>query len=145
MVGLLSPNNAVVLCGAPNLSFLAAVEVATQKLPHHRASAGTGLDRSKVYVTFQSNEGDTPKNAYSFREGNWLHPSRGDVAISWGSAPLIAEYFPGLWELYATTATPADQFFSATGGAGSVCCCWQARCCPQELGGCGGGKRARGP
>jgi hypothetical protein len=66
----------------------------------------------------QSNEGDTPKNAYSFRGGNWLRSARGSVAMSWGSEPTMAELFPGLWEYYVNTAKDTDQFFSATGGAG---------------------------
>jgi len=39
-------------------------------------------------LTFQSNEGDTPKNAYSFRGGNFLLDR--SVPIGWGSAPIIA-------------------------------------------------------
>ena len=70
MVALLSAKDGVVVCGAPNLSFLSAVKVDTAKLPHHR-SQPLALNRSKIYLTFQSNEGDTPKNAYSFRGGNW--------------------------------------------------------------------------
>lgn len=76
------------------------------------------LDELQVYVTFQSNEGDTPKNAYSFRGGQWLSPSRGAVPIAWGVAPITGRLFPALWEYYATTATPADSFFGATGGVG---------------------------
>ena len=30
--------------------------------------------------------------------GNWLLGARGSIPISWGSAPIIAELFPGLWE-----------------------------------------------
>ena len=116
MVELLSKKDGVVVCGAPNLSFFASLKVKTVKLPYHRSV--TTLDKSKVYVTFQSNEGDTPKNAYSFRGGNWLLDARGSVPISWGSAPIIAELFPGLWEFYVSTSRQADQFFSATGGAG---------------------------
>jgi len=48
---------------APNLSFLSALEVTTAKLPHHRSPTATALDRTKIYLSFQSNEGDTPKNA----------------------------------------------------------------------------------
>ena len=71
MVGLLSKKDGVVVCGAPNLSFLSSLQVDAAKLPNHRTSTAEQpavLDRSKIYVTFQSNEGDTPKNAYSFRE-----------------------------------------------------------------------------
>lgn len=116
MVALLSKKNGVVVCGAPNLSFLSSLEVGTTKLPHHTAQ--TKLDKSKIYLHFQSNEGDTPKNAYSFRGGNWLLDDRGSVPIGWGSAPIIAELFPGLWEYYSLTAKATDTFFGATGGAG---------------------------
>ena len=123
MVALLSKKNGVVVCGAPNLSFLSALKIERGKLPDNRwhppgADKPPSLDRKKVYVTFMSNEGDTPKNAYSFRGGDWLSSARGKVPISWGSEPVIAELFPGLWELYVQTARSADQFFGATGGAG---------------------------
>ena len=68
MVTLLSKKDGVVVMGAPNLSFLQSLKVSTTKLPHHRTKAK--LDKTKIYLTFQSNEGDTPKNAYSFRGGN---------------------------------------------------------------------------
>ena len=92
MVGLLSKKDGVVVCGAPNLSFLSSLNVTTAKLPHHRQPVT--LDKTKIYLNFQSNEGDTPKNAYSFRGGNWLLDARGSVPIGWGSAPIIAELFP---------------------------------------------------
>lgn len=92
------------------------MQVSTAKLPHHREPVS--LDKTKIYLSFQSNEGDTPKNAYSFRGGNWLLDERGSIPMGWGSAPVIAELFPGLWEYYALTAKGGDQFFGATGGAG---------------------------
>eukprot|EP01043_Picozoa_sp_COSAG02_P050382 COSAG02_NODE_5172_length_4573_cov_1.418194_3_plen_390_part_00 len=62
MVALLSKKDGVVVCGAPNLSFLSSLNVSTSKLPHHRSPARS-LDKRKIYLAFQSNEGDTPKNA----------------------------------------------------------------------------------
>ena len=105
MVALLSKKNGVVVCGAPNLvsgaapsgfkkpqrdaaqSFLSALKIERGKLPDNRwhppgADKPLTLDRKKVYVTFMSNEGDTPKNAYSFRGGNWLSSARGKVPMS---------------------------------------------------------------
>eukprot|EP00746_Dinoflagellata_sp_MGD_P007861 gnl/MRDRNA2_/MRDRNA2_115646_c0_seq1.p1 gnl/MRDRNA2_/MRDRNA2_115646_c0~~gnl/MRDRNA2_/MRDRNA2_115646_c0_seq1.p1 ORF type:complete len:561 (-),score=69.25 gnl/MRDRNA2_/MRDRNA2_115646_c0_seq1:274-1956(-) len=117
MIAVLSPHGTLQLCGAPNLSFLRVLQSQAGKLPYHRAITGQ-LDSSKHYVIFQSNEGDTPKNAYSFRQGNWLSSSRGTVPLAWGVDPLIAETFPGLWQYYVETASPADQFFAATGGLG---------------------------
>lgn len=114
---LLSENGLVVLCGAPNLPFFASHKPSNLKLPTHRSIDNT-FNATKTYVVFQSNEGDTPKNAYSFRGGQWLDPKRGTVPIAWGSSPLIAEHFPGLWEYYVETATSADSFFAATGAVG---------------------------
>ena len=37
MVALLSKKDGVVVCGAPNLSFLSSLEVTTARLLHHRA------------------------------------------------------------------------------------------------------------
>ena len=57
-----------------------------------------------------------PINCTRTRTGNFL--LNRSVPISWGSAPIIAEVFPGLWEYYVLNAQDSDQFFSATGGAG---------------------------
>ena len=72
----------------------------------HHACRHPGC-RRQVYITFQSNEGDTPKNAYSFRGGQWLSPSRGTVPIAWGVAPITGKLFPALWEYYVTTGRHA--------------------------------------
>ena len=40
--------------------------------------------RNKVYVTFQTNEGDTPKIVAGLFGGSWLNPNRGRVPIAWG-------------------------------------------------------------
>jgi hypothetical protein len=113
MVELLSKRNAVVLCGAPNLSFLAGLPsaLASMKLPLHRTQSAAAttptpvidtptpvidtptpvidtppppaaLDTSAIYLAFLSNEGDTPKNAYSFRAGNWLLPRTAPAAAT---------------------------------------------------------------
>lgn len=38
--------------------------------------------------------------------------------MAWGVDPLLARYFPALWEYYVDTASAQDQFFGATGGNG---------------------------
>lgn len=112
---------AVVLCGAPNLSFLRRVGLSRGAAACHLPSSpGTApLDRSKHYVTFQTNEGDTAKNAYSLRGGNWISPSRGYIPISWGTNPMIAKLFPVMWQYQCDGAVPGmDTFFAAVAGAG---------------------------
>jgi hypothetical protein len=79
MVGILAKTDGVVQCGAPNLSFLSSTKVAASQLPYHRSLST--VDPTKTYVVFQTNEGDTPKNAYGFRAGNWLSPKRGIYLI----------------------------------------------------------------
>eukprot|EP00928_Gymnodinium_smaydae_P081596 TRINITY_DN65081_c0_g1_i1.p1 TRINITY_DN65081_c0_g1~~TRINITY_DN65081_c0_g1_i1.p1 ORF type:complete len:558 (-),score=43.42 TRINITY_DN65081_c0_g1_i1:151-1824(-) len=116
MIALLSQQGTLQLCGAPNLAFFRILGGVSKRLPYQRSQRQ--LDRSKNYLIFQSNEGDTPKNAYSFREGNWLSRTRGVIPIAWGVDPLIAEFFPGLWNYYVETASSTDQFFAATGGLG---------------------------
>ena len=125
IVALLSKVQGVIQCGAPNLSVFAALPMSVSRLPSCRSvGAGSALapDPALHYVIFQSNEGDTPKNAYSLRGGNWLSSARGHVPIGWGSSPIIGDLFPGLWEYYRITASPTkacnDQYFAATGGVG---------------------------
>ena len=71
-----------------------------------------------LQVMFQTNEGDTPKNAYSLRGGNWMHSERGKIPLAWGVDPLIAMKIPALWNYYALTASANDTFFAACGGFG---------------------------
>jgi hypothetical protein len=121
-VRYLAMSNSVVICGAPNLSFLASVAPGQSRaLPYHRtptAEKPAPLDRGKVYITFMSNEGDTAKNAFDLKEGSWMSPSRGKVAMSWGMEPILAELFPALHDYYVDTATDNDQWFAACGGGG---------------------------
>ena len=116
MVSQLSKVQSVVLCGTANMAFLASMPILATQLPSHRSQST--LNRSSYYLAFQTNEGDTVKNAYSLRAGNWAHPRRGEVSMSWGVSPLVAVYFPALWQYYVETALPTDQFFAAAAGAG---------------------------
>jgi hypothetical protein len=117
-VRYLAISNSVIICGAPNLSFLASVKPGrTRALPHHRtptAEDPAPLDRSVIYLTFMSNEGDTAKDAFALNTGNW----RGKVPMSWGMEPILGELFPALHDFYIDTATGNDQWFSACGGGG---------------------------
>ncbi len=118
-----SSGNFVVCAGAPNLSFWAHVPVAEPpRLPTHPAR--TKRLESKYYITFQTNEGDTPKIVAGLMSGGWLSEQRGSVPIAWGINPYIAERFPALFEFYASTATANDTFFAGCSGAG-YCYPWK--------------------
>jgi hypothetical protein len=106
----------VVCDAAPNLSFWLHVASKYPTLPYN--ARNTTLDPTKTYVTFQTNEGDTPKILASIQGGMWLDPRRGSIPIAWGIDPLVATYAPGLVEFFTTTATANDTFFAATAGAG---------------------------
>ncbi len=115
--------------GAPNLSlwaFLATVlpPVAKQEFGRAARSATAGKTpaplEKKVYVTLQTNEGDTPKIVAGLFGGTWLNPQRGSAPVAWGVNLLLARTFPHLMEYYATTATANDTFFGGTSGAGYV-------------------------
>ena len=78
------------------------------------------LDRSKYYVTFQTNEGDTPRIVISAFGSSWASPQRGTIPVAWSVDPLLAERFPALMDIYASTAKPADSFIGGVAGAGYV-------------------------
>lgn len=82
------PTRYVLCSGAPNLSFwarLAASSLAGAFGSVARAAAPSSAPlRNKVYVTFQTNEGDTPKIVAGLFGGSWLNPNRGRVPIAWG-------------------------------------------------------------
>jgi hypothetical protein len=84
MVGILAKTDAVVQCGAPNLAFLSSTKVGVSQLPYHRSVQK--LNPAITYVVLQTNEGDTPKNAYGFKGGNWLSPKRGSLPIRYNYA-----------------------------------------------------------
>ena len=123
-----SQGGGVVLCsGAPNLSFWAYLPVAASAMRHafgrkaRAAAAAAGPPpplQKKTYITFQTNEGDTPKIVAGFFGGSWLNPKRGSVPIAWGVNLVLAREFPGLMEYFAATATANDTFFGGTSGAG---------------------------
>ena len=129
-----SAGGAYVLCsGAPNLSFWAYFAIAPDALHHAfgrvaRAASPPPLSppssapiiKAKTYVTFETNEGDTPKIVAGLFGGSWLNKNRGAVPIAWGINLLLCTEFPGLMEYFANTATVNDTFFAGTSGAGYV-------------------------
>lgn len=108
---------AVVCDAAPNLSFWLHVASAQPALPYN-SDATIALESDHVYISWQTNEGDTPKIAAALQGGLWIDPARGSIPMSWGVNPLLQTFAPGLIEFYALTATANDSFFSATAGAG---------------------------
>eukprot|EP00931_Biecheleriopsis_adriatica_P102528 TRINITY_DN77484_c0_g1_i1.p1 TRINITY_DN77484_c0_g1~~TRINITY_DN77484_c0_g1_i1.p1 ORF type:complete len:600 (+),score=107.81 TRINITY_DN77484_c0_g1_i1:26-1801(+) len=108
----------------PGLSFWSTLPVdvtgsrRARSLP--RNDRGLRLDRSKRYVIFQTNEGDTPRIVDSFFGSAWASPERGNLPVAWAINPLLAEQFPALFDYYAKTATANDSFIAGVGGAGYV-------------------------
>ena len=106
-----------------NLSFWAKLKLKdgrakARRLP--RNDRGIILDRKKYYVTFETNEGDTPRLLVSAMVSAWASPQRGSLPIAWAIDPLLAERFPALFDFYASTATRNDSFIAGTAGAGYV-------------------------
>ena len=109
---------------SPNLSFWAQFPLDRAKGAPARARAlpahdrGAALDRRKYYVTFETNEGDTPRILVSNMASAWASPQRGSAPVAWAIDPLLAERFPALFDYYARTATRNDSFIAGTAGAG---------------------------
>lgn len=125
----------VVFCSfsAPNFSwwaFLArTLGTVPMQLPHN--DLGRKLEHDKVYLLFETNEGDTPRILSSQFTDAWLSPNRGSVPIGWALDPLLGEMFPDLWNFYMASATINDTFVSAGRGL-ALCLCFGF------WGGCGG-------
>jgi hypothetical protein len=117
-----------VMCSfaSPNLSFWAQLPLplgaATDKGRRARrlpsGDRGLRLDRSKYYVTFETNEGDTPRILVSAMASSWADARRGSLPVAWAIDPLLAERFPALFDHFAATATANDSFVMGTAGAG---------------------------
>ena len=106
---------------SPNLSFWSLFPLpdgrkTVNKLPDN--DGGRKLDQSKYYVTFETNEGDTPRILVSAMASAWAQPERGSIPIAWAIDPYLAERFPALFDFYATTASKNDSFIAGTAGAG---------------------------
>ena len=122
-----SVNGGTVFCSfaSPNLSFWAtfplpadAVGGKARRLPS--GDSGKPLDRSKHYVTFETNEGDTPRIVVSAFGSSWSNPARGSVPVAWSVDPVLSERFPALMDYYASTAKPNDSFIGGVAGGGYV-------------------------
>ena len=106
---------------SPNLSWWSLFPLpdgvdAPRKLPEN--DAGVKLNRSKYYVTFETNEGDTPRILVSSMASAWTKQERGSLPVAWAIDPVLAERFPALWDHFASTATANDSFIAGTAGAG---------------------------
>ena len=71
---------------SPNLSFwrlfpLPDGRTLARDLPSH--DRGMALNRSKTYITFETNEGDTPRILVSDMAAAWASPQRGSIPIAW--------------------------------------------------------------
>ena len=149
-----SHHGGTIMCSfaSPNLSFWARL-----RLPHNQTTPrplpasdrGMALDRSKYYVTFETNEGDTPRILVSAMASSWTASERGTIPIAWAIDPLLAERFPALFDYFAATATrhasgprgmlealfAAAAAFATRSFVGCRCCircrcrirCWRCR------------------
>ncbi|MCD7972389.1 MAG: hypothetical protein LUG18_06940 [Candidatus Azobacteroides sp.] len=113
----------VVLCNnQPNASFHAAVKVPETSFKQKRQihSEDVVLE-NKVYIAFESNEGDTYKCLGGLmNEGTWMQKRRGEVKMNWGTNPRIFQLMPALMKFYYDNLTDQDYFFNATAGIGYV-------------------------
>lgn len=107
--------------GVMNLSFLSGIPVSSTNFYLRRPTHDIALDRSKYYVLFQSDGGDSATIAYAMPGSpGWLSPNRGTIPMGWGMNPLESERFPVYLQWLNTYAGPDDTFFSGCCGAGYV-------------------------
>ena len=74
----------------PNLSFWSLLQLpsnqsAPRKLP--TADSKRPLDKTKRYVTFVTNEGDTPRIIDSLFGAAWADQRRGTIPVAWAIDP----------------------------------------------------------
>jgi hypothetical protein len=115
----------VVFCSfaSPNLSFWAVLPLPdgrtlARKLPN--GDSGAPLDKSKYYVVFETNEGDTPRIVVSAFGSSWASAARGSLPVAWSVDPVLSERFPALMDHFAATASANDSFIGGVAGAGYV-------------------------
>lgn len=88
----------VVFCtfSTANLAFWAALGKVrgTVGVPVPQREPAHTLDPNAVYITFETNEGDTPRILTAQFTSQWLSPHRGSVPVAWAVDPLLGELFP---------------------------------------------------
>lgn len=116
--------NGTVFCtfSTSNLAFWAALGTVrrTVGLPAPQREPAKAYDPNAVYISFETNEGDTPRILTSQFTSQWLSPHRGSVPVAWAVDPYLGELFPELWNFYMTSATENDTFLAGVDGAGYV-------------------------
>ena len=65
-------------------------------------------------------QGDTPWVLTGVFEGAWIDPARGSIPVAWSIDPILAEYFPALFDIFSQQATGNDSFIAGVAGAGYV-------------------------
>jgi hypothetical protein len=79
---------------SPNLSFWALLRLSSSRKAARRLPTNDPgvqrLDRTKYYVTFETNEGDTPRILVSAFSSSWADPRRGSVPVAWAIDPWLA-------------------------------------------------------
>jgi hypothetical protein len=102
-----------------NLSYLSGIPVSSTNLYLRRPPHHLTLDKTKYYVLFQSDGGDTYDVAYDM-PGNtgWNSVDRGTVPISWGMNPSQSQRFPVYLQWLNTFASSKDTYFGGCGGVG---------------------------
>ena len=115
----------MVMCSfaSPDLSFWASFPLPDGRsrplpLPHH--DRNMSLDRSKTYVIWQTNEGDTPRIVDSLMSSSWASDDRGSMPVAWSVDAVLAERFPFLFDHVSSTASANDSFVGGVAGAGYV-------------------------
>ena len=92
----------------------------TVPLPVPSHDNKNALDPANVYVTFETNEGDTPRILTSQFTSAWLSPRRGSFPLSWAVDPLLGKMFPELWNFFMSNATKNDTFLAGVDGGGYI-------------------------
>ncbi len=114
----------VVFCtfSTPNLSFWRSISIYLNTKPINapKHDLHRKLDHTKVYIMFETNEGDTPRILSSQFTGAWISAHRGKIPIGWAADPYLGTIFPELWNFYSTNTTVNDTFIDGVDGAGYI-------------------------
>lgn len=54
-------------------------------MPFPSNDLNRALEKGKVYIMFETNEGDTPRIVTSQFTSAWLSPNRGSIPVAWAS------------------------------------------------------------
>jgi hypothetical protein len=102
----------------PNLTVHASIRLAAGTVFKQRTVDKKALTvKDKVYVAYQTTDGDAAWFVKDLIQTDWANPQRGRLKYNWGFLPLAYDLMPGMVQYYFENLQAHDYFVAGPSGA----------------------------